>query len=357
MSDDATILFGGDCHFGDKVVRLDRRLRERIAQAAFLVVNQESPITAIESPAGYKEIHLKSSTRAVNWLQDLGVKVVSLANNHIADYGQEGLEETMSRLKSAGIAPVGAGADLSEASSPAYVDLPNGRIIALLAFTSRGIGSKMAEERVYGCSELEPVAIARAIRRARENASHLVLLLHYGLTNFDYPTPKQREMLRSFVGRGVDLIIGHHPHVVQGHEILDGTPIFYSLGNLIFASYRKGGRVVQLAAENRRGALVAVAFSSHGVRIENVIFTETTETEDHLFFGIPQSGAAPARSFETRSRHLAYSSYEAFFRRYSMKRLLHRSLYWTSPRRWRTFSSAQLKSLWLSLSYVVGRLK
>jgi hypothetical protein len=355
MGDDVTILFGGDCHFADKPVKLDPRLRERIGEAAFLVVNQESPITGFESPAAQKEIHLRSSARAVNWLQDLGVKVASLANNHIADYGQAGLEETISRLKSARITPVGAGADLAEASSPAYAELPGGRIIAFLAFTSRSIGSKIAEERGYGCAELEPVGIERAIERAREKASHVVLLLHYGLTNFEYPTPKERQMLRSIAARGLDLIVGHHPHVVQGYEILDGIPIFCSLGNLIFASYRKRGRAVPLSAANRRGALIAVDFSSQGVRIEDVIFTETTETEDHLFLGISQYSVAAARSFEARSRHLACSSYEAFFRRYAVKRLLHVLLRWTSPRRWPTFSGAQLGSLRLALSYVVGR--
>jgi Bacterial capsule synthesis protein PGA_cap len=357
MGDEITILFGGDCHFGEKPFTLDRRLRERIAQAEFLVVNQESPMAEVQIPAAHKEIHLRSSIQAVNWLQDLGVKVVSLANNHAADYGQKGLEETISRLKSAGITPVGAGADLLEASGPAYVGLPNGRTIAFLAFTQRGIGSKIAEKRGYGCSELEPVAIERAIGQARERASHVVLLLHYGLTNFEYPTPKERDMLRSLAAHGVDLVIGHHPHVVQGYEILDGIPIFYSLGNLIFASYHKRGRVVPPSAENRRGALVAVAFSSQGARLEEVIFTETTETPDYLFLAIAHSPVASARSFEARSRHLACSSYETFFKRYSMKRLLHRLLLWTSPRRWPTFSSAQLHSLWLTLSYVVGRRK
>ena len=331
MDDQVTILFGGDCHFGDKPVRLDRGLGERIAQAAFLVVNQESPVTGIESPAAQKAIYLRSSTRAINSLQDLRVKVASLANNHIADYGEEGLEETISRLRSAGITPVGAGANLSEASSPAYVGLPDGQTLAFLAFTSKDIGSKIAEERGYGCAELEPVAIERAIRRAREKASHVVLLLHYGLTNFDYPTPKQRDVMRSFAGRGVDLIIGHHPHVVQGYEIVDGVPVFYSLGNLIFASYRKFGRAVSLSAEARSGALVAVAFSPRGVRIKDVIFTETRETSDHLVFGVPQASVAPARRFEARSRRLACSCYETFFRRYAIRRIF--VACWFGPRR------------------------
>jgi Bacterial capsule synthesis protein PGA_cap len=357
MSRHASVLFGGDCHFGDKAVTLDPRLRERIHQAEFLVINQESPIIDVATPVAHKEIHLRSSTRAVECLRDLGVKVASLANNHIADYGHEGIAQTIAGLKGAGIAPVGAGADLSEASRPAYLELPNGQTVAFLAFTSCDIGSKIANERSYGCAELEPVAMERAISRARERASHVVLLLHYGLTSFGYPTPRDRETLRSFARRGIDLIIGHHPHVVQGWEIRDGVPIFYSLGNLIFASFRKRGRVVPLAAESRRGALIAVDFCSRGARIADVIYTETTEVENQLLLWTPQSSIARARSFEARSKPLAYSSYEIFFRRYSLKRLLHRLLLWTSPRRWRTFSGAQINSLLLSLSFAVGRKK
>ena len=357
MIHNVSVLFGGDCHLGDKAVKLDPRLCDHIGQAEFLVINQESPITDVAVPAVHKEIHLRSSTRAVEGLRDLGVKVASLANNHIADYGHEGIAETIANLKAVRITPVGAGSDLSEASSPAYLELPNGQTIALLACTSRDIGSKIADERSYGCAELEPVAMERAISRAREKASHVVLLLHYGLTGFGYPTPEDRELLRSFARRGVDLIIGHHPHVLQGCEILDGVPIFYSLGNLIFASFRKRGRVVPMAAESRRGALVAVDFSSQGARIADVIFTETTEGEDELFLWTPQSSIARSRSFQARSKPLAHSSYEIFFRRYSLKRLLHRLLLWTSPKRWRTFSGAQINSLWLSLSFAVGRRK
>jgi vacuolar-type H+-ATPase catalytic subunit A/Vma1 len=137
--------------------------------------------------------------------------------------------------------------------------------------------------------------------------------------------------------------------------MVDGVPIFYSLGNLIFASYRKRGRIVPLSAENRSGALVAATFSPQGVRIEDVIFTVTRETEDDLFVAIPQSSSARARSFEAKSRRLACSSYDNFFRRYAVKRVFHRLLLWTSPKRWRSFSGVQLNSLWLSLSYVVGR--
>jgi hypothetical protein len=355
MSEEVTVLFGGDCHFGNKPLRLERRLRERISQADLVVVNQESPITAIEIPVAQKPVNLRSSTDAATWLQDLGVKVASLANNHIADYGQNGLEETISRLQSTGITTVGAGAHRSAASSPACINLADGRTIAFLAFTSRGIGSKIAGEADYGCAELEPPAIERAIRRVRDKASHVVLMLHYGLTNFSYPTPQERGMLRSFAGCGVDLVIGHHHHLLHGQEVVGGVPILYSLGNLIFASYRKRGQLVPLAVGNRRGALVAVAFSPRGARITDIIFTETTETEDRLVLDVAQSAAAAARSFKARSKNLERSSYAIFFQGYAIRRLLYRLLLWTSPRRWPTVSGAQLKSFWLSLSYVAGR--
>jgi poly-gamma-glutamate capsule biosynthesis protein CapA/YwtB (metallophosphatase superfamily) len=351
---DPIILFGGDCHFGDKRVRLDGELRRRVEDAAFVVVNQESPITDLYYPSVHKEITLKSSTRSVDWLQHLGVKIASVANNHIADYGEQGLLETISRLEAAGTAPVGAGVNSSEAYSPVYVDLPDGQVVAFLAFTSRGIESRLATERDYGCAELEPVGIERAVLRAREKASHVVLLLHYGLTNFKFPTPRERALLRSFAG-SADLIVGHHPHVIQGYEMLDGTPICYSLGNLIFASYLKRGNVVRLSLENRRGVLVAAAFSSRGVRIEDMIFTEVRETEDELYLAISPSPEASARRFEARSRHLAHRSYEAFFRNYTAMRLLYRLLLWTSPRRWANLSTAQLRGFWLSLLYAIGQ--
>lgn len=353
MGDTTTILFGGDCHFGDKPLRLGDRLQERIRQAEFVVVNQESPITTMDELAAEGGIRLRSSPAAIESLHDMRVRVVSLANNHMADCGREGLLETITRLQEAGVTPVGAGDDGARAAAAAHVALTNGQTVAFLGFTSRTIGAKIAGES-YGCAPLEPDAVERAVGAARAAADHVVVMLHYGLTNFDYPTPQDRDVVRAAARSGAALVIGHHPHVLQGHEILDGVPVFYSLGNLIFAAYRKNGRIVPLSIKNRSGAFVAAAFSAAGVRVEEVVFTDAREHDDHLHLEIAADAVARARSFEARSRPLARPSYHAFFRRYALRRVFQRLLLWTSPRRWRTLSGAQLRSLWLSLSFVTG---
>lgn len=179
-----------------------------------------------------------------------GVDAVTLANNHAMDFGGEALLETLGALDVAGLAHAGAGPDLRAARQPAIVEV-GGLTVALLAYCSErtlpGTDHFAATERtagvVFACAgegaapTPECRTLLRAdIRAARAAADFVVVSFHWGDETVDEPTPLARALGRHAVNCGADLVIGHHPHVLQGIELYRGRPIAYSLGNFAFAT-------------------------------------------------------------------------------------------------------------------------
>jgi len=166
-----------------------------------------------------------------------GIGLVALANNHIMDYGIEGLSSTLDALSRAGIQAVGAGMNRHEACSPLFVDV-GGRRIAFLARSSVIVSAPTyAGEEAPGVAFLDPEETISTIRSCRAQADLVILLIHWGLEEYSYPSPTQRQLARRFVDAGANAILGHHPHVLQGFESYKSAPIAYSLGNFVFDEF------------------------------------------------------------------------------------------------------------------------
>lgn len=246
--------------------------REPWDAADLRIANQEAPLTDGGVPAS-KLIRLQSPPLAAGWLRELGCDVVSLANNHIMDWGEPGLRSTLAALDSAQVRYAGAGADFDAASAPVMLEV-KGRRIAFLSFAStvpvgfdaRTDRAGLAAVRVrtsydadallideqpgtapWTTTEARADDVARlvaAIASARAAADAVVLALHWGVppawqAPFQGPLADyQPPLARAAVEAGVDLILGHHAHTVFGVEELAAggrrALVCYSLGNFLF---------------------------------------------------------------------------------------------------------------------------
>ena len=160
-----------------------------------------------------------------------GVGVVSIANNHVMDCGPRGIARTREACGAAGMAVVGAGGDLAQARAPACVDTPVGKVVFLAYAAPSG---DQAGEGIAGLAPLEASLIREDIGRWRPRAEVLVVSAHWGSMYVDYPPPRVLELARVLAEGGVDVVLGHHPHVLQGFERQGRTLTLFSLGDAAF---------------------------------------------------------------------------------------------------------------------------
>lgn len=177
-----------------------------------------------------KRVSLRANPEKICYLKDIGFNIVNIANNHIMDYGKIGLFDTIDILKRSNIKFIGTGRNIGEAIRPSIFE-KDGLKIGFLGFTSVGL---IAREEDNGCAPLDRELIVRCISGLREKVDILTVSLHWGVEYVFYPSPEQQKLARAIIDNGADLIIGHHPHVIQGIEEYKDKLIFYSLGNCNF---------------------------------------------------------------------------------------------------------------------------
>lgn len=199
------------------------------------VVNLETPITTRGVGAKNKQFVFKGPPKALDALKAAGVDAVNLANNHTLDQGEEGLLDTLKHLGERGIPHVGAGRNSQEAYSAQYFER-NGIKIALLGFTRvmpviewKAEAGKPGLASVYDSAEG-----LKAIAAAKQKADIVVVVVHWGRERMEQYDKTQQALGHSFIDAGADLVMGGHPHVLQGIEPYKGKWIAYSTGNFIF---------------------------------------------------------------------------------------------------------------------------
>lgn len=196
--------------------------------------NLECPASYLGSPYPGKDpnITFRAEPGALFALKDAGFDVLSLANNHMTDWGGAAVEETIAALDLLGIAHVGAGGDAASAAAPALIET-KGLRIAVLGYVEPMWSVVEASERP-GVAPIREDTMLAAVGEARESADLVVVSLHWGEEHQGIPRERDRAMARRLVDAGASLILGHHPHVLQGAEAYHGALIVYSLGNFVF---------------------------------------------------------------------------------------------------------------------------
>lgn len=175
----------------------------------------------------------KSHPKRLFHLTNAGIDVVSSANNHSMDTLTIGIINTLSNLKNYGILATGAGTNLAHATKPVIFET-NGVRIGILAFGDIAPIRFYASKNRAGVAGLFSELIVAEIKKLRKRVDFVVVSVHWGIEYKDFITKNQRDLAHLIIDTGADLIVGHHPHVLQGIEQYKTGMIFYSLGNFIF---------------------------------------------------------------------------------------------------------------------------
>ncbi|MBP6924557.1 MAG: CapA family protein [Candidatus Pacebacteria bacterium] len=193
-----------------------------LAQNPAIVGNFEASMNTAHTPTPAYQMKFSVRVDTLSALAEAGFSHVSLANNHSLDYGIDGYKNATARLLENNIAPFGHGAIINQ-NSISYIDTPRG-IVALVGINASGnIPTKQD--------------IKNVLTKADEESDLQIIYIHWGIEYDDVHNKTQKLLAHELVSAGADLIVGHHPHVVQDIDIVDGVIVFYSLGNYIFDQY------------------------------------------------------------------------------------------------------------------------
>lgn len=234
-------------------------------------VNLESPLTGISAPYPGKDVHFQGDPRLAAGLADAGIDVVNMANNHAVDQGQTALLDSIRRVEAAGLGVVGAGRNAAAARRPAIVRTSSGATVGFLGWTDiiwpgyqAGAGPGVATART------DMSLVTQAIRRLKQRVDYVVVCFHWGVEYTDTPIADQVAEAHAAIDAGADMVIGHHPHVLQGAQLYKGHFIIYSLGDLVFDHYSPAtGQTVLvdavLAPHGVKATLIPVYASASGI--------------------------------------------------------------------------------------------
>ncbi len=213
---------------------VDNQLKEIITNSDISIGNFEAPIET-EHMKAIKKVgpHVYQSKKSVQYLSEVGFDMVSLANNHIYDYGQDALEKTLDELKKHDLRFIGAGVDFDSAYKAQIIE-KEGINIGVLAGCENEFGCLYENQERGGYAWLFHHLIEDNIVKLKQEVDSIVLIAHAGAENIPIPIKEWRARYKRLCDIGVDIIIGHHPHVPQGYEKYNGSIIFYSLGNFYF---------------------------------------------------------------------------------------------------------------------------
>jgi len=228
------ISFWGDCKIDNiNSVAFDTMTKSILEDCDLNVVNFEAPVKSSGKPLNKSGPNINQSTDTPSWLEKNGFNVISLANNHIMDYGNEGYNKTIDLFQSSLL--VGAG-DWPEAYKIKTTQVENKKI-GFLSLTHCEFGTltdKYDKKNSTGAAWIGHPDIPVIIANGKKIVDFLFILPHAGIEYIDVPLPEWRDIYKSFIALGADAVITSHPHVPQGWEIYKGKPIFYSLGNFCF---------------------------------------------------------------------------------------------------------------------------
>ncbi|MBW4469466.1 MAG: CapA family protein [Stenomitos rutilans HA7619-LM2] len=233
-----TLAFAGDVtlsdHFADAIGQDYERTfanMDAYRKADLGMVNLENSMTRATTPLPDKKFNFKANPDAVKVLTSGGISLVNLANNHAMDYQEPGLLETLETLDKAGIERVGAGRDVKEARRPEIIDVKGQRVAY---FGYYGADFESAGENRAGTNYADEQRIAEDIKAVRSQVDWVIVNYHWGEELATHPADWQVNLAHYTIDQGADVVVGHHPHVLQGAEIYKGRPIAYSMGNFIF---------------------------------------------------------------------------------------------------------------------------
>ena len=279
-SSEAVLAFAGDVMFSEQSVAAydkngvlalaDADMLSLMQEADLFMINEEFPFSLRGEAMEDKQYTFRTDPKYVSIFQELGVDLVTVANNHALDFGRDAFCDTLDTLKDADITCVGGGYNFTEASAPA-VSTIHGQSFAIFAATrvSPSYDWYATDSQPGLFQTYDPARLNAAIAEADALYDHVIVFVHWGIERNEPPEDYQRSLARGYIDAGADLIVGCHPHVLQGFEYYKGVPILYSLGNYLFGN-RSDNTLLLLAVFSEDGSL---AVRLHPCRRENGVLT------------------------------------------------------------------------------------
>jgi len=241
--------------------KLFSKVKSQLLKYDFLFANLEGPVSnkGIDVGGIYS---FRMEPSVIPTLKKAGFDILSVANNHTFNWGEEAFADTLELLSKGGIAYVGGGFDGSKAYKEKIINV-RGVKISLLAFSDFRAGGISSESVRPGIALISETEIQKSVSQARKKTDLVVVSYHFGEEYQEEPNAMQKRYAELAVDYGANLVIGSHPHVVQSLEQYKNSYIAYSLGNFIFDQY--------FSTETMQGGLLEVEVDSESKQIENVI--------------------------------------------------------------------------------------
>ena len=266
-SEEVSLVAVGDISYSRGVERIVRKqnninypflkIKDYLKNADLVFGNLETPITqGLEIPDF--EMIFRSNPGTEQALKQTGFPILSLANNHTPDFGEKGLKDTFNFLENAGIKYVGAGQNEQEACQPVYIE-KKGIKFAFLAYNDTDVVPVNYEASINraGTAFMRIDKMTEAVKEAKRKVDIVIVSMHAGIEYAEKPNNSQISFAHAAIDAGADLVIGHHPHVVQTMEKYKGRYIFYSLGNFVFDQPQ--------SEETKEGLTIKIYFAKNGI--------------------------------------------------------------------------------------------
>lgn len=255
-------------------------------EADYVVGNLEAPITTCEGKLTKTSMNLRAEPADATLLKKAGIDALSLANNHILDYGVSGLEDTISILNTIGISTYGADTLGQEAKALKF--MKDSTTIAFLSFAEREFNTN--RDYPKGANLWDDIDGMRDIRRAKEEADYLIVQYHGGIEEYEYPSPLLQKKCRAMIEAGADLVTCQHSHCVGTREKWGHGEILYGQGNTVFG-YEKNN------SSWNDGLLIRILIDN-GFSVE---YIPITAKPDGVFIQKSENAILFLESFEERS--------------------------------------------------------
>ena len=299
-------------------------VKQKFDKADLVAGNLESPFCPENiSPAFAMKTPLKADARYAQGLKWAGFDLLNLSNNHIMDYGESGALETQKILNGLHIKYFGCGRDINEAKKMRVISV-NSIKIGFIGYTDIVIDSPVfAEKKKSGIAKFKLDISKDEIKQNKKHVDILVVNLHWGIEYFHMPMPEQISTARTLIDSGADVIIGHHPHIIQGIEKYKHGIIAYSLGNFLFSDIKwdwltesgdKRTTFYKFSRKNRQGFILDVDLNKAGVLNYSVHGTYISKS-GQILYPYPKI----AQKVENLSAILKREDYSDFFQKEKKK--------------------------------------
>lgn len=211
---------------------------------------------------------LHCSSKAIDAIKWAGFDMVTLANNHFRDYGDDAVKKSIYEIKKRGLDYVGGGVNINEASSVLYKNIAD-RTFAFVNVCEHEFS--IASENHAGSNPLEPIKQYYQISEAKQNSDYVIVITHGGHEYYQLPSPRMKQLYRFFIDVGADAVINHHQHCYTGYEVYKEHPIFYGIGNFCF------DRIYKINSIWNEGFMVELILDNHKIGYNLIPYTQFSD--------------------------------------------------------------------------------